>query len=236
MPGHDTNEVVSWIDLTVPLSPSTPTSPYSSPPAFTPWTLEFPVGDESLTCAITNVSLNTHIGTHVDAPTHFVPDGRTVDQLTKQEMVGSVVVADVRRDQPYAIEPENIEASVGALKSGDRLFLYTGHSETFTTAELYYGPHSFVSPDCADWLIGVGIAMLGIDAPSPDPRPDGSTDALYTHRRLLGSDIPIVENLNAQLARLGGRRSFVVVVPLPIIGADGAPVTALALEESVSES
>jgi arylformamidase len=178
--------------------------------------------------SITHMRMSAHVGTHVDAPRHFFPDGRTVDQYAVSRFVGEAVVLDLRREGIQPVTADELCAAGMEIKPGDFAFLYFGYAERFGRPE--YHDHPYLSDDGADWLIEQGVGLLGVDTLTPDiPERARPKDFHFpVHRRLLGNDVLIIENLGPGLGTLAGERVRVVAAPLCILGADGAPVRVVA--------
>ncbi len=130
--------------------------------------------------------LNTslHVGTHMDAPSHMLMGGKLLNEYPVEKFFGRGVVIDARG-----------KTSVGAellsgmdIKSGDVVLICFGWSEVFHNDE-YYLNYPVISEGFAKKLVELGVAMVGMDTPSPDKAPYG------VHKILLKQDILIIENL-----------------------------------------
>lgn len=175
--------------------------------------------------------LGTHTGTHCDAPAHFVPGGRTIDQVPLEDLCGPATVVDMT----WAAERQEIGA--GQLEEAiagrptDRLLLRYDWDSRIDTPT-YYPDHPYLSTEAARWLVGSGCRLVGMDTPMPDdPRNGrGTPNDSPNHKVLLGAKVILVE----YLTNLRALRSPVVelfVLPLKIEHGDGAPVRCIAIEE-----
>jgi kynurenine formamidase len=231
------------IDLSHPLSIDTPT--YPGDPSFAALQTRT-VGRDGY--SLHEVSLGSHTGTHLDAPYHFIPSGRKVDEIPLQWLVGQPVIVDLsglvgdRQEIGWDVL-ESHEARIKeacacsqADEGGRILLLRTGWSEHWGKSKYY--DHPFLSRDAASKLLDCGIRVLGVDMPSPDQTPSQQEDALPhtgygVHEEILGRDGVIVENLTNLEGLVGG--GFVVsLVPINLEGCDGAPVRAFAWDASIS--
>lgn len=159
---------------------------------------------------VTELRLGTHVGTHVDAPAHFLPGGETVDQLPLDALIGAARV--VALDEP---DPN--------FAAGERVILRSGWSERWGGAD-YFSAFPGLSGPLAARLAKAPVALLGLETPSLHP--NAEEDARL-HRLLLGRGIVIVENLvNVELLP---ERFHLTVLPLPLRGLDGAPARAVAV-------
>lgn len=154
------------------------------------------------------------VGTHMDAPSHVVPDGRTIDKITLEELVSDCVVIDVSSEinENYVISPEVIirfEEKFGEIKSGTFVIFYTGWDKYWEMPEKYINNHIFPSVDesTAELLLKRNISGLGIDTLSADTGVNG----FPVHRAILGADKYLVENVaNAKELPPTGVKIFVL--------------------------
>ena len=179
---------------------------------------------------VSEMHLGTHTGTHIDAPSHFLPDGKTIDQYPLDRFLLAGVVAPVTLGEDEPIEWDLLTGSLTGLPFGGALLVQTGWDRFWGTDR--YFRHPFLSHDSASRLADSGVNLIGIDALNVDSTLPGTSHA---HAALLGGDILIVENL-AGLAQLRPgtlyRCSF---LPLRLSGLDGSPVRAVAWEAGTVE-
>lgn len=164
----------------------------------------------------------THVGTHVDAPRHFVPGGETIDDLPLDRFAGEGIVLDVSMDDPGEITADDLRSAGGDVREGDMVLLHTGWGEKYGDPD--YDPHPWLSVGAANWLVERGVTLLGCDFITPDipvpRRPDGWME-FPVHRTLLGEGVLIAEHL--ALGAVAGERIDVQGFPIKIRGGDGAP-------------
>jgi arylformamidase len=176
---------------------------------------------------ITHVSFPVHMATHVDAPRHFYPQGRTIDQFGLENTSGPAVCWSFACGASEVIDAHDLAAMKPELEEGDLLFIHTGWDKLFGRDE--YKRHPYLDASAARWLADRKIALLGIDTQTPDQpiidRQDGFDWPV--HKTLLGADILIAENL-AHLDRVSNRRFTAYAWPIPLVGADGAPARIVA--------
>ena len=116
--------------------------------------------------------LGTHTGTHMDAPRHFVPGGRTIDQISLEQLCGRALLLD------FTDLPQFHEISKGELESKlmgrnpKKLILRYGWDKMIRTNE-YYVAHPFLSEGAAQFLIDIGVELLAQDTPMPDNPKNG---------------------------------------------------------------
>ena len=190
-------------------------------------------------CHVDELRLGSHTGTHIDAPYHFLSGGSTIDAIPIERFlgVGVVVDASAKQDLEPIGEPE-LSPAAGRVQRGDFVLLRTGWDRFFGTQR--YFRHPYLSAGGARFLLGLGAALVGIDAMSVDPsaadaagtgpgaKPEEET-AYPAHDILLGNDVLIVENL-CRLDRIPQPRGMFSFLPLKLRGSDGSPVRAVYLD------
>jgi kynurenine formamidase len=181
---------------------------------------------ESHGYAVASLHLGSHAGTHVDAPFHFLAGGATLDAFAPDRFVGEAVVLDVRDAGRRAeISAERLEWAldrVDGLQGARLVLLWTGWDTHFGREEMFDHPH--LSPAGAELLVAEGVGLVGTDALNIDPSSGGRYPV---HELLLGAEVLIVENLT-RLGELGEGRAYCALLPLPLVGTDGAPLRAVA--------
>jgi arylformamidase len=170
---------------------------------------------------VTYLSLSAHVGTHVDAPYHFLGDEHpTVDQLSLAMLTGRAYVLRIP-DDVKVITAEVL--SKVDLPSRTRRLIFKTHNSTYWAEDPLIFREDFVglSPDGARYLVDRGIRLVGIDYLSIAPFHEGRP----THEILLGAGVVIVEGLN--LSEVAPGRYTLYCLPLKLAGADGAPARAI---------
>lgn len=165
----------------------------------------------------------------MDAPYHFFPDGKKIDEIPLSTFIGPALVIDLTfKNARDTIRWEDLESYADRMREGVILLLCTGWSSHWKTPKYY--DHPFLERQAAERIMLSGIRVLGIDALSPDEtRLDGSVGALgwAAHDVILGGGGVIAENLT-NLGTILGKDAIVSLIPLNIRGCDGSPVRAYA--------
>ncbi len=210
------------VDLTMPLGPETPVYPGDPPVIVSRRTCIEADGYYTST-----VFMGDHSGTHVDASAHFLKDGATIDRLPPRKLYAWGVALDFTSKKP--MEPMEGRELLDALESAGARVGPGWYVLVAFGWDSMRGPerfrHPYLARDAAEALVKLGVEGLGVDTPSPDHPPD-----YPVHRLLLGQGIVIVENL-AGLRRVLGRAFRLVVAPIPLVGAGGAPARVFAVLE-----
>lgn len=174
------------------------------------------------------IVLGTHTGTHIDAPLHFIPGGRTIDELDPESLIGPAAVADLSHVAPRSeVSAADLAAAVGPSPRQRILLRFDWDHHLGTSS--YYEDLPFLSEEAASWVVDSGCRLLGMDTPMADNPANGRGTANDSpiHKILLGNDVALLEYL-VNLSRLRTPVVDLVVAPLKIRGADGAPARAFA--------
>lgn len=175
--------------------------------------------DKGAPLNVTQISLACHAGTHVDAPIHVVPNGKSIEELPLEAFVGPGAVIPVKKKGGEEVTARDLGSSGVTVSRGDILMLYTGWDEKFESPD--YNVHPFFSVDAAQWMVEKGIKLVGIDCITVDlPTPLRQKGFDFpVHRTLLGNGVLIAENV-ANLGRIVGKKSRIMAFPLRVKGSD----------------
>lgn len=174
--------------------------------------------------------LGTHIGTHADAPRHFIPQGKGIDQVPLDVLVGPAQVLNFTPCQPLqVIDIPHLETKLGG-RSPARIVLRTDWSEYFGQMP-FYTQYPFLSENAAKWLVGKGVRLIAMDTPSPDnpAHSRGTAKDSPNHQVLLGAGVVLVEYV-CNVKALASSEVELVVLPLKLKDCDGSPVRCIAIE------
>jgi arylformamidase len=175
--------------------------------------------------AMSEYHLLNHIGTHVDAPAHQIAGGDTLDAIPLERLVTFAVTLDVSAREPGPMSVEELAPYLGDVREGDIVFLFSDNGKNWGS-DSYWKGWSYPDKDAARALIDLGISAIGFDGPSADPV---DTETFDLHRIWLSAGRMIIENAT-NLDRLPAR-TRVVVAPLKVRDANGAPARIFALLE-----
>lgn len=174
--------------------------------------------------AMTRYSMLNHIGTHVDAPAHQIAGGDTLDEIGLERLITDAVRIDVSRRDPHGPIPlAELEPELERVQAGDIVLFHSDNARNYGT-DAYWTGWSYPDADASRALIERGISAVGFDGPSADPV-DSTTFDL--HRIWLSAGRMILENVN-NLDQLPDRAQ-VVVAPMKVARANGAPTRIFAL-------
>lgn len=173
---------------------------------------------------LTMVTVNTHAGTHTDAPLHFVADGLSLGEVDINKYVGSAYVVDCPgKDYPDAvIELNDVKQNEENIKKAERVIFHTGWDKRFGE-ECFFTQYPSISVELSEWLVSLGVKMVGVEGPSLNTKYGSEV-----HHILLENGIAVVESL-ANLDGLAGKEILFCGAPLAFEGMDGFPVRAYAV-------
>lgn len=173
--------------------------------------------------ALKSLTLDSHMGTHMDAPSHMIENGRTLDQYSPSDFMGKALVIDVTH-LTERIGFEDVLPFGPWLRDVKFVFFKTGWSKRWGTPE-YGQNYPALTKKAANWLCEQRVRGIGIDTLSIDGI--DSTD-FPVHKILLRCEMIIIENLT-NLDQLPEYAFDVACLPMKIENADGAPARVVAM-------
>jgi arylformamidase len=174
------------------------------------------------------IIMSDHAGTHIDAPLHFNPDGKGIDQMALDLMVGPAVMQDFSSKKPGdSVSVEDVKNRLDRIKVNPKDLKYvlfrTGAAEHYNT-EQYWSHYLEIHVDTVEWLLDQSILIFGVDASTVDHAKDRRTHMLMRKRPCYH-----IENLT-NLDQLPQDRVFTFIcAPLAIKNSSASPLRALAL-------
>lgn len=173
---------------------------------------------------VSRLSAGVHIGTHVDAPHHFMNDGHTIEQLSLEVLTGPCYVTQL----PDGVESITAEAldSMSLPANTQRILFGTSNSRLWARGETdFQEDFVAVAEDGAGWLVEHGIRLVGVDYLSVAPY----SDSVPTHRILLQAGVIVLEGLDLSAVPRGFYDLY--CLPLKLLGAEGAPARAILIQK-----
>ena len=206
-------------DISLTLSPTLPTWPGDPGLELD----QFESIDKGAHANVTHISTSVHVGTHVDAPHHFLNDGRTVEGLSLEVLTGPCYVVQLP-DGIEAIASDVLER-VEITSDMKRVLFGTRNSHLWAKGVTEFQTDFVaITEDGAQWLVDHGIQLVGVDYLSVAPYGDSEP----THKILLEAGVVIVEGLNLSKVMRGFYDLY--CLPLKIAGSDGAPARAILIQ------
>lgn len=167
----------------------------------------------------TRIALFSHTGTHMDAPSHILRNGGTLDKIPPDRFFGKALTVNCQ-NAGNLIEMDSIDKE--KADRADFLLFYTG-CDRYWLWKRYFEEFPVCGRSVIDYLVDTGKKGIGLDTISADP-----VGSLENHRTLLENSVLIIENLT-RLGELGDGLIDFWALPLKFENADGAPVRAIAM-------
>lgn len=207
--------IMQLIDLSHPLEHGQQTFPSD------PKLSIIPHGNtQTLRYNITQISIGSHQGTHLDAMYHFIDDGKTLDQMPLDWFYGYTHLLRIPKQANEDITVDDFLPHEYLLIPGAKIVFETGWHRHFGKP-YFFSDFPSLTQDAARYLAGKQIRLLGMDMPTP------GKDWYELHHILLPAEIVVVESL-ANLDKAPDQFTF-MGFPLNFKGRDGSPIRAVAL-------
>jgi len=202
-------------DVTLPISPALPVWPSDQPIKLE----RVRRMEDGAKNNLSNLACSVHIGTHVDAPLHFIADGGDILSLPLDVLIGPARVVEL-------LDVNAITADLLArldLRGVTRLLFKTRNS--YLSRDVFHQDFSALANDAARWIVERGIRLVGVDYLSVEHfQGDGSV-----HRTLMGAGLVIIEGLDLSQAPPGDYTLY--CLPLKLAGSEGAPARVVLASE-----
>ncbi len=162
---------------------------------------------------ITRILMETHTGTHIDAPFHAMEDGPTMSSIPLEKLMGPCTVVEAKGDYVSADDiPETTEK---------RLLFKTKNSSLYGSFNTDF---AYISMQAAEKMVEMGIEVVGLDYLSIEKF---GTKGMPVHKKLLGNGVTIVEGLSLEEVEPGGYELICLPLKLDL---DGAPCRAILMQ------
>ncbi len=171
---------------------------------------------DGASCNVSAIAMGSHTGTHIDAPLHFDESGVDIAAIPPDRFIGPVRVVEILAEQ--SITAADLRRL--PIQGSERLLLKTrsGWRENGESGPGFV----YLAEDAAAYLGGLGLLLVGTDAPSVDAF-DSKT--LPSHRILSRHLVAILEG--ARLDPVPPGDYELICLPLKLAGLDGSPVRAI---------
>jgi arylformamidase len=197
-------------DVTVTISSEMPVYP-GDPQIEIKRTLLLEEGDVA---NVSHLSCGTHIGTHVDPPSHFVEGGIALDKLPLDVLIGPARVVDV--GDVDVIDAATVEKT--ALDGVTRVLFKTRNSRLWSSPHEFQRDFVYLDADAAEILVARGVKLVGIDYLSIEMF---NFEQPATHLALLSNNVIVVEGLDLSGVTAGDYE--LICLPIKIKDGDGGP-------------
>ena len=172
-------------------------------------------------CELSRLSMSSHSGTHIDAPSHFIQGGKSIDQYGPADFIFSALILETEDDR--IIRPEEMKNI--RINPGDALLFKTNNSRSGRCKSgTFSEDYVHLSEEAADLCIEKGVGLIGIDYITIDRYKDAT---FAIHHKILGNKILILEGIDLSEVPPG---HFTLFCPaLKIKHGEASPVRAFLL-------
>lgn len=170
--------------------------------------------EDGAVCNLTHITMSAHTGTHMDAPRHFIADGKTMEQMPLEAVIGRCCVFELdSEDQITADDLKKLR-----IATGQRVLFKTRNSTRSWAMSEFDNDFISIRADAAQYLVDLKVMTVGVDYLSIGGY---GKDVVETHQIMLGAGIWVIEGLN--LAEIASGYYDMISLPIKLEGADGAP-------------
>ncbi len=166
--------------------------------------------DDGALYNLTAIHMCAHNGTHVDAPYHFINDGKTIDQVSLEKFVGPCYVAE--------------HDGVVTAEDAEKIFENAENQNKESAKRILIKGNAEVSLEAAEVFADAGILLLGNESQTVGPE----NAPMAVHKVLLGAEVVLLEGI--RLAEVPEGVYLLNAAPLNLAGADGAPCRAILMD------
>ena len=206
----------NWIDISIPFRnkmvhwPSDPV----------PRVERIKDRDKGDPVTLTEMQFIDHVGTHVDAPLHFIAGGMTIDKMPLDATMGRARVIEIK--DPVSIELKELEPY--GIRRGERILFKTRNSSRCYKTDDFVEDYVYFSTDVAKYLVDKGVRVVGLDYISIGKYKDNQNLG-DTHRILLEGGVYIIEGINLSKVKEG--RYDLVCLPILLEKGDAGSARAI---------
>lgn len=176
---------------------------------------------------VSQISMSVHTGTHIDAPSHFLQNGKTIDQLPIEKLIGRVLVMAFEDDVQVINEKSLIShPDVDELVKAKKVLFKTSNSSNLDMVlGEFFMDYVGIDTSGAHYLAAFNLDLIGVDYLSVASFQETESP----HQILLNKEIILLEGINLQNVPPGYYNLY--CLPLLITGSEGAPARTILVEE-----
>ncbi|MBN2237689.1 MAG: cyclase family protein [Bacteroidales bacterium] len=173
--------------------------------------------------ALHEIAINSHTGTHIDAPAHMIAGGKFLDDYPLEHFTGKAFIIDVNKFAGKEIPTSYLKEFTDEIQNTEFLILNSGWHKHWQRVD-YHSNYPVLSLEAAQWLTTFNLRGIGLDYISIDPV---ESQNVPLHKIILGAGMLIIENLT-NLGSLPKQEFHIQCFPLKIAQADGSTSRVLA--------
>jgi len=168
-----------------------------------------------------NIHMSVHTGTHIDAPRHHFVDGKSIDQIPFDVVIGPARVIEIHDEAAIKIE----ELEQQSITKGERILFKTKNSQRCWQKNTFSPDYVYITQEAARYLADAEVKLIGIDYLSVGSRAETAKTLPETHKILLSAEVWLLEGLN--LAGVAPGNYNFICLPIRLMQADGSPARAV---------
>lgn len=181
------------------------------------------------------IKFSIHVGTHIDPPYHFDPNGKTIDEIPLDYFIGTAYVAELvgKLEPQAAITVADIEGCgiTSEMLNDSYLIIHSGWSETAYGTPDYYKKNYTLSLELCKWLVESGARGVCMDHPcDPDAHEPFDGSECPAHRALLPNHCLLIENCT-NFASITKQKVELHAIPIKIAHGCGGPARVFVIED-----
>lgn len=205
-----------------------------------------------------------HTGTHMNAPVHLVQGGVGVGGIPLESFFGNGVILSVPKDRWELVTADDLKNADPGVQPGDFVVLVTGWHRKYSDSLEYFGESPGLSKDGAEWLVSMGVRLVGVDTPQVDhplatslgphrggplmnrviakyeDETGGDAKADFpewnaAHKILLAAGVPTIEQVGGDVDDLLNKRATFHATPWKWEHGDACPVRFIAMTDPGGE-
>ncbi len=202
------------IDISVPVDENTPVWPTASAPqCISTFSIE-----KGHSANDSTIHMGLHTGTHIDAPLHFIRDGRSVGAMPLEIFAGPALVVHLPRVKEISAAEL---AKIKVPKNVTRILFKTSNSVLWGKKSQFKKDYVGLTADAAVWLSERNVGLIGVDYLSVAK----FDDAVAVHKILLGKGVVLLEGIDLSKVKPGNYT--LMCLPVKFSAMEAAPVRAV---------
>lgn len=205
----------AWIDISIPLKDKMIHWPSDPVPRIQ----RLKDRDKGDPVSLMELQIIDHVGTHIDAPLHFIAGGKTIDKMPLNATIGRARVIEIKNPKAITLK----ELAPYNLRRGERILFKTRNSSLYKTDE-FTEDYVYFSTEVAQHLVDKHVRVVGLDYISIGT-PQDRDNIRDTHSILLGNGIYVIEGINLSKVKAG--RYDLICLPLLLENGDAGPARAI---------
>jgi kynurenine formamidase len=201
-----------------------------------------------------------HTGTHMNAPVHLIQGGAGCADIPLDSLFGNGVILSIPKGPWEMVTADDLKAADPGVQAGDFVVIVTGWHHKYSDALEYFGDSPGLAPDAAEYLVSLGVKLVGVDTPQVDhplatslgkhrggplmnrviAKYEETTGGSATedfpdwnpaHKILLGANIPTIEQVGGDVDDLLNKRATMLATPWNWKHGDACPVRFVAMTD-----